>query len=86
MISRNQGDFLHRVCAANRAISARFTGSSFIARARPPFGPPALLRATALAGTVKLVESRLGRSRVGRVNGRDEDASRPDLRWPSLPC
>src|SRR5271166_3801536 len=31
-------------------------------------------------GTVKLAESRLGRSRVGRVNGRDEDASRPDLR------
>jgi len=26
-----------------------------------------------------------GRSRVGRVNGRDEDASRPDLRRPSLP-
>src|SRR5271163_1409363 len=24
--------------------------------------------------------SRFGRSRVGRVNGRDEDASRPDLR------
>src|ERR1700737_3595057 len=36
-------------------------------------------------GTVKLAESRLGRSRVARVNGRDEDASRPDLRRPSLP-
>jgi len=36
-------------------------------------------------GTVKLAESRLGRSRVGRVNGRDDDASRPDLRRPSLP-
>jgi len=36
-------------------------------------------------GTVKLAESRLGTSRVGRVNGRDEDASRPDLRRPSLP-
>ena len=41
-------------------------------------------RAAAI-GTVKLAESRLGRSRVGRVNGRDEDASRPDLRRPSLP-
>src|ERR1700732_5348710 len=40
----------------------------------------------ARTGTVKLAESRLGRSRVGRVNGRDEDASRPDLRRPSLPC
>jgi hypothetical protein len=36
-------------------------------------------------GTVKLAESRLGKSRVGRVKGRDEDASRPDLRRPSLP-
>jgi ABC-type multidrug transport system ATPase subunit len=36
-------------------------------------------------GTVKLSESKLGRSRVGRVNGRDEDASRLDLRRPSLP-
>ena len=36
-------------------------------------------------GTVKLAESGLGRSRVGRVNGRDEDASRLDLRRPSLP-
>jgi hypothetical protein len=35
-------------------------------------------------GTVKLAESRLGWSRVGRVNGRDDDASRPDLRRPSL--
>ena len=39
-----------------------------------------------LGGTVKLAESRLGRSRVGQVNGRDEDPSRPDLRRPSLPC
>jgi hypothetical protein len=30
-------------------------------------------------------QSGLGKSRVGRVNGRDEDASRPDLRRPSLP-
>ena len=37
------------------------------------------------AGTVKLAESKLGGSRVGRVNGRDEQASRPDLRRPSLP-
>jgi hypothetical protein len=36
-------------------------------------------------GIVKLAESGLGRSRVGRVNGRDEDASRLDLRRPSLP-
>jgi NAD(P)-dependent dehydrogenase (short-subunit alcohol dehydrogenase family) len=36
-------------------------------------------------GTVKLAESRLGKSRVGRVEGRDEDTSRPDLRRPSLP-
>ena len=36
-------------------------------------------------GIVKLAESRLGRSGDGRVNGRDEDASRPDLRRPSLP-
>jgi hypothetical protein len=40
---------------------------------------------TLLQGTVKLAESRLGKSRVGRVKGRDEDASRPDLRRPSLP-
>lgn len=37
-------------------------------------------------GTVKLAESKLGGDRVGRVNGRDEDTSRPDLRRPSLPC
>jgi hypothetical protein len=37
-------------------------------------------------GTVKLAESRLGRRRVGRVNGRDDDASRSDLRQASLPC
>jgi hypothetical protein len=37
------------------------------------------------AGIVKLAESGLGRSQVGRVNGRDEDASRLDLRRPSLP-
>jgi hypothetical protein len=36
-------------------------------------------------GTVKLAESKLGGDRVGRVNGRDEDASRRDLRRPSLP-
>src|SRR5271156_5240840 len=37
-------------------------------------------------GTVKLAESKLGRSRVGRVNGwDDDDGSRPDLRWLSLP-
>ena len=39
----------------------------------------------AATGTVKLAESKLGGDRVGRVNGRDEDASRPDLRRPSLP-
>ena len=38
-----------------------------------------------LDGTVKLAESKLGGDRVGRVNGRDEDASRRDLRRPSLP-
>ena len=43
----------------------------------PTYGPS--------KGTVKLAENRLGKSRVGRVNGRDEDASRPDLRRPSLP-
>src|SRR4051812_9624218 len=37
-------------------------------------------------GTVKLAESKLGRSRVAGVNGRDDDdGSRPDLRWLSLP-
>jgi hypothetical protein len=46
---RSQRDFFHRVCAANRAISARFSGVSFIALARPPLGPPALPRATAVA-------------------------------------
>src|SRR5271165_1995904 len=46
---------------------------------------PAGAAAEDVRGTVKLAESRLGRSRVGRVNGRDEDASRPDLRRPSLP-
>lgn len=30
-------------------------------------------------GTVKLTESGLGRSWVGRVTARDEDAARPDL-------
>src|SRR5437763_9594971 len=34
-----------------------------------------------LLGTVKLAESGLGRSRGGRLNGRDDDRSRPDLRW-----
>ena len=55
--------------------------------------PGAVLRASLVVfktryhlGTVKLAESRLGRSRVGQVNGRDEDPSRPDLRRPSLPC
>src|SRR5258707_9766660 len=38
----------------------------------------------ASTGTVKLAESRLGRRRVGRVNGQDDDASRSDLRRPSL--
>jgi hypothetical protein len=37
------------------------------------------------SGTVKLAESWLGRSRVGRVKGRDEDASRPDLH-PEARC
>src|SRR5271156_7110065 len=38
-------------------------------------------------GTVKLAESKLGRGRVARVNGRDDDdGSRPDLRWLSLPA
>jgi len=36
-------------------------------------------------GTVKLAESGLGRSRGGRLNGRDDDRSRPDLRRLSLP-
>jgi hypothetical protein len=37
-------------------------------------------------GTVKLAASKLARSRVARVNGRDDDdGSRPDLRWLSLP-
>jgi DNA-binding response OmpR family regulator/class 3 adenylate cyclase len=40
----------------------------------------------ALVGTVKLAESRLGGSRTGRVNGRDDDGSRPNLRWLSIPC
>ena len=44
------------------------------------------LRSLAGDGIVKLAESGLGRSRVGRVNGRNEDASsRLDLRRPSLP-
>src|SRR5436305_12995088 len=38
------------------------------------------------AGTVQLAESELGRSRVARVNGRDDDdGSRPDLCRLSLP-
>ena len=49
-------------------------------------GAEALERMRMEEGTVKLAESRLGRSRVGQVNGRDEDPSRPDLRRPSLPC
>src|ERR1700730_6316857 len=56
------------------AISLGLTVSPFI-----------LASISSCKGTVKLAESRLGRSRVGRVNGRDEDASRPDLRRPSLP-
>ena len=36
-------------------------------------------------GAVKLAESRLGRDRVGRLNGRDDNGSRPDLRRLSLP-
>jgi acyl-CoA synthetase (AMP-forming)/AMP-acid ligase II len=37
-------------------------------------------------GTVKLAASRLGGSRASRVNGRDDDASRPNLRRLSIPC
>jgi hypothetical protein len=36
-------------------------------------------------GTVKLAESRLGRSRADRVDARDDNSSRPNLRRPSLP-
>src|SRR5437763_11090585 len=36
-------------------------------------------------GTVKLAGSGAWWSRVGRVNGRDDDASRSDLHRPSLP-
>ncbi len=46
---RSYVDFFQRVCAANFAISVRCAGLSFKARALPPFGPPALPRATALA-------------------------------------
>src|SRR5438132_5414221 len=46
---------------------------------------PTVSGGRAFNGTVKFAESRLGKSRVGRVKGRDEDASRPDLRRPSLP-
>ena len=45
----------------------------------------ALAVALAIVGTVKLAESRLGREWGGWVDGRDDDASRPDLRRPSLP-
>jgi hypothetical protein len=48
---RDYGYFFHRVCAANRAISARCSGLSFVARAFPPLGPPALPRATAAGST-----------------------------------
>jgi len=44
-----------------------------------------LARRDGRGGTVKLAENRLGRGRVGRVDGRDDEASRPDLRRPSLP-
>ena len=55
-------------------------------RAKPASAPSANGAGTGtVIGTVKLAESRLGKSRVGRVKGRDEDASRPDLRRPSLP-
>src|SRR5438477_11347793 len=44
------------------------------------------LGASRPVGTVKLAESKLGRSRVARVNGRDDDdGSRPDLCRLSLP-
>jgi len=36
-------------------------------------------------GTVKLAESKLGGDGLVGLNGRDEDASRLDLRRPSLP-
>jgi hypothetical protein len=44
-----------------------------------------LWHVSSVTDTVKLAESRLGKSRDGRVKGRDEDASRPDLCRPSLP-
>jgi len=34
--------FAHRVCAALRAISLRRSADNFLARARPPLGPPIL--------------------------------------------
>ena len=42
-------------------------------------------RAKVLRGTVKLAGSGAWWSRVGQVNGRDDDASRSDLCRPSLP-
>ncbi len=67
---------------ASTADGPRLMGAAH-AHARPGRRPQ--LR-NGNSGTVKLAESRLGRSRVGQVNGRDEDPSRPDLRRPSLPC
>ena len=55
---------------------------------RPPPNDRALLyqdQVGQLGSTVKLAESRLGQSRVGRLNGRDDNGSRPDLRRLSLP-
>ena len=48
-------------------------------------GPHFLTAVAYDEGTVKLAESRLGQSRVGRLNGRDDNGSRPDLRRLSLP-
>jgi hypothetical protein len=42
-------------------------------------------RQIAPMGTVKLAESRLGRSRADRLDARDDNSSRPNLRRPSLP-
>src|ERR1700760_4574105 len=46
--------------------------------------PRSMLPSRTWTGTVKLAESGLGESRVGRVNERDDDGSRPNLRRLSI--
>src|SRR5207248_10093057 len=71
-------------CGSATGELTRFCASIPRPRNSSPFRYP--IATPTCGGTVKLAESKLGRSRVARVNGRDDDdGSRPDLCRLSLP-